>query len=69
MYKNIHGLSPAGMGEVFKIETISFLAPKVWDLVPGKIKKCFSLETFESKLRKSKLDCQCRSYKTYDSFL
>ena len=60
----MHGLSPAIMGEVFKInktlpynlrthngfsrrapktvkygtETISFLAPKVWALVPGQIK-------------------------------
>ena len=66
IYKHIHRLSPAIMGEVFKInrtlpdnlrihnefssrvpktvkygtETISFLAPKVWALVPGIVKVC-----------------------------
>ena len=33
-------------------ETISFLAPKVWSLVPGKIKECSSSEAFKSKIGK-----------------
>ena len=32
-------------------ETISFLAPKVWALVSEKMKKCFCLEAFKSKIR------------------
>ena len=91
IYKHIHGLSPAIMGEVFKInrtlpynlrtqndfssrvpktvnygtETISFLAPEVWALVPEKLKECSCLEAFKSKIRKWKPDCPCRLCKTY----
>ena len=86
VYKDIHWLSPAVMGEVFKInrtlsynlrtqndfssrfpktvkygtETISFLLPEVWVLVPEKLKEYSCLETFKSKIRKWKLDCPCR---------
>ena len=31
-------------------ETISFLAPKVWVLVPEKLKECSCLEAFKSKI-------------------
>ena len=41
-------------------ETISFLAPKVWALIPGKIKECSCLEAFKSKIRKWKPGCPCR---------
>ena len=80
IYKHIHGLLPAIMGEVFKInrtfpynlrtqndfssrvsktvkyetETISFSAPKVWALVPEKMKECSCLKAFKSKIRKWK---------------
>ena len=46
-------------------ETISFLAPKVWALVPEKLKECSCLEAFKSKIRKWKPDCPCRLCKTY----
>ena len=46
-------------------ETISFLAPKVWALVPAKLKECSCLEAFKSKIRKWKLDSPCRLCKTY----
>ena len=91
IYKHIHGLSPAVMGEVLKInrnlpynlrthnafssrvpktvkygtETISFLAPKVWALVPGKIKECSCMEAFKSKIRKWKPGSLCRLCKAY----
>ena len=80
IYKHIHGLLPAIMGEVFKInrtfpynlrtqndfssrvpktvkygtETISFSAPRVWALVPEKMKECSCLKAFKSKIRKWK---------------
>ena len=41
-------------------ETCYFLAPKVWVLVPGKIKECSCLEAFKSKIRKWKSNCPCR---------
>ena len=40
-------------------ETISFLAPKVWVLVPEKLKECSCLEAFKSKIWKWKPDCPC----------
>ena len=40
-------------------ETISFSAPKVWALVPEKLKECSCLEAFKSKIRKWKPDCPC----------
>ena len=46
-------------------ETLSFLAPKVWALVPEKLKECSCLEAFKSKIRKWKPDCPCRLCKTY----
>ena len=49
----------------YGIEAISFLAPKVWALVPEKMKECPCLEAFKSKIRKWKLDCPCRLHKTY----
>ena len=35
-------------------ETISFLVPKVWALVPEKMKECSCLKAFKSKIRKRK---------------
>ena len=46
-------------------EIISFLAPKVWALVPEKMKECFCLEAFKPKIRKWKPDCSCWLCKTY----
>ena len=46
-------------------ETISFIAPKVWALVPKKLKECSCLEAFKFKIRKWKPDCPCRLSKTY----
>ena len=33
-------------------ETISYIAPKIWSLVPETIKNCDSLKSFKQKLRK-----------------
>ena len=41
-------------------ESIFFLVPEVWTLVPGKIKSCSCLEDFKSKIRKWKPDCPRR---------
>ena len=46
-------------------ETISFLAPKVWVLVPEKLKECSCLEAFKYKIRNWKPDCPYRFCKTY----
>ena len=46
-------------------ETISYIAPKIWSLVPETIKNCDSLKSFKQKIRKWKPDCPCRLCKIY----
>ena len=41
-------------------ETISFLGPKIWAIVPQTIKNCASLSSFKINIRKWKPDCPCR---------
>ena len=40
-------------------ETISYLAPKLWSIVPETIKNRKSLELFKLKTRTRKLECPC----------
>ena len=46
-------------------ETISFLAPKIWVIVPEDIKNCTSLSSFKINIRKWKHDCPCRLCKCF----
>ena len=48
-------------------ETISFLSPKFWSLVPQNIKDSGSLPCFKKKknIRKWKTNCPCRLCKTF----
>ena len=41
-------------------ETISYLAPKIWSLVPNAIKSSKSLDVSKYKIRQSELNCPCR---------
>ena len=91
IYKYLHGLSPAIMGDIIKFnkppaynlrtrqelysrnpktvryrtETISFLAPKIWAIVPQNIKNCTSLLSFKINIRTWKPDCPCRLCKWF----
>ena len=91
IYKYLHGLSPAILSEVFKVnetipydlrmcnelyatkpktvrhgtETISFLSPKIWSLIPQNIKDSGSLPCFKKNIRKWKPNCPCRLCKTF----
>ena len=82
IYKYLHGLSPAILNEVFKVnetipydlrmrnelyarnpktvrygtETISFLSPKIWSLIPQNIKDSGCLPCFKKK--RSKMETQ-----------
>ena len=38
---------------------ISYLAPKIWSLVPNAIESSKLLDVFKSKVRQGKLDCPC----------
>ena len=46
-------------------ETMPYIAPKTWSLVPETIKNCDSLKSFKQKIRKWKPDCQFRFCKVY----
>ena len=46
-------------------ETISYLAPKVWSLVPNAIKSSKSLDVFKSKIRQWEPNYPCCLYKNY----
>ena len=41
-------------------ETISYLAPKIWSLVPSAIKSSQSLDVFKVKIRQWEPNCPCR---------
>ena len=46
-------------------QTISYLAPKIWSLIPNAIKSSKSLDVFKSKIRQWEPDCPCRLCKNY----
>ena len=47
-------------------ESISYLGPKVWNILPDRLKNANSLETFKSEIKKWKPEnCPCRLCKTY----
>ena len=47
-------------------ETVSFLAPKIWDILPKDIKDSESLDIFKRKIKKwIPSECPCRLFKTY----
>ena len=47
-------------------ESLSFLGPKIWDLVPLEIKQSETLEIFKHKIKKwIPLQCPCRLCRTY----
>ena len=65
IYKFLHGLSPAIMGNIIKLNrpptynhtTISLLTLKIWAIVSQNIKNCTSLSSFKINIRKWKPDC------------
>ena len=47
-------------------ETVSFLAPKIWDILPKDIKDSESLDIFKRKIKKwIPSECPCRLCKKY----
>ena len=47
-------------------ETVAYLGPKIWGIIPTSIKKSKSLFIFKKEIRKWKPDkCLCRLCKTY----
>ena len=46
-------------------ETVSYIAPKIWSKVSETIKMSSSLESFKTKIRKWKPECDCRLWTKY----
>ena len=46
-------------------ETVSYMAPKIWSKVSETIKMSSSLDSFKSKIRKWKPECDCCLCTTY----
>ena len=46
-------------------ETVLYMTPKIWSKVPETIKMSSSLDSFKSKIRKWKPECDCRLCATY----
>ena len=47
-------------------ESLSFLGPKIWDLVPLELKQLESIEVFKLKIKKwIPFECPCRLCRTY----
>jgi len=47
-------------------ESLSFLGPQIWSLIPDEIKNVDTLGKFKTKIKKWKiLKCPCRICKTY----
>ena len=47
-------------------ESISFLAPKIWEILPNEIKDSDTLQIFKAKIKKwVPVDCPCRLCKIY----
>ena len=47
-------------------ETVTFMGPKIWDLIPTEIKKANSLTTFKSKIKQWKpYGCPCKLCKVF----
>ena len=47
-------------------ESISYLGPKIWNILPDRLKNANSLETFKSEIKKWKPEnCPCQLCKSY----
>ena len=46
-------------------ESISYLAPKIWSVVPKEIKQIDSLSLFKTRIKKWRPECPCRICKPY----
>ena len=46
-------------------DSVSFMAPKIWSIMPQELKNSQSLYSFKKGIRKWKPNCLCRLCKTY----
>ena len=52
----------------YGLDSVSYLAPKIWNLVPNEIKRCKTLNSFRHSIKNWKpTACPCRLCKLYIS--
>ena len=50
----------------YATESISFLASKIWEILPNEIKDSYTLQIFKAKIKKwVPIECLCRLCKIY----
>ena len=50
----------------YGIQSLGFLGPKIWSIIPDNLKQLSSLNDFKNQIKKWKpIDCPCRLCKTY----
>ena len=50
----------------YGLQTISYMVPKIWDLVPKEMEQVTTLNEFKAKIKIWKLEnCPCRLCRTY----
>ena len=69
-YYNTHNTPAFSSGNIktvrYGLQTISYMAPKIWDLVPKEMKQVTTLNEFRAKIKIWKLEnCPCRLCRTY----
>ena len=63
---NVHFITPQIRTVYHGSESISFLGPKIWNILPDRLKNATSLEVFKIKIKKWKpQNCPCRLCRAY----
>ena len=63
---NIHFITPQIRTVYHSSESISFLGPKIWNILPDRLKNATSLEAFKIQIKKWKpQNCPCRLCRVY----
>ena len=63
---NVHYITPRIRTVYHGSESISFLGPKIWNILPDKLKNATSLEAFKIQIKKWKpQNCPCRLCRVY----
>ena len=62
-HKELHSRNPKAVR--YGTKTVSYMTSKIWSNVPETIKMSSSVESFKSKIRKWKPECDCRLCITY----
>ena len=63
---NVHFITPQIRAVYHGSESISFLGPKIWNILPDRLENVTSLEAFKIQIKKWKLqNCPCRLCRVY----